>query len=213
MSWMFWKKAKAELTEDQRAALKRLVADAKYELIPLDSVMAKCEALPPGAAVTVTASPSHGIEATFDLCEALAARGHDVTPHLSAHMTRDRAHLQELLDRARAAQYHEGLRGRRRREGQRHVPRRAAPAAGDGRARPPVHRDRRAELPRGPPRHRRRRPAAGAEGQAAIRHRDDDADVLQPARRRRRGSPGCAPTASRSRCTSACPAWRSSPSS
>ena len=103
MSWMFWKKTKAALTEDQRSALKRLVADAKFELIPLDSVMAKCDALPDGAAVTVTASPSHGIEATFDLCATLAARGHDVTPHLSAHMTRDRAHLQELLDHARAA--------------------------------------------------------------------------------------------------------------
>jgi methylenetetrahydrofolate reductase (NADPH) len=103
MSWMFWKKTKAELTEDQRAALKRLVADAKYELIPLSTVMDKCEALPAGAAVTVTASPSHGLEATLAVCEALAARGHDVTPHLSAHMTRDRAHLQELLDRARAA--------------------------------------------------------------------------------------------------------------
>ena len=103
MSWKFWKKTKADLTEDQRAALKRLVGDAKFELIPLDSVMAKCEALPDGAAVTVTASPSHGIEATFDVCETLAARGHDVTPHLSAHMTRDRAHLQELLDRAHAA--------------------------------------------------------------------------------------------------------------
>lgn len=103
MSWKFWKKTAAALSEDQRAALKRLVADAKYELIPLDSVMAKCEALPAGAAVTVTASPSHGIESTFEVCEALAARGHDVTPHLSAHMTRDRAHLQELLDRAREA--------------------------------------------------------------------------------------------------------------
>jgi methylenetetrahydrofolate reductase (NADPH) len=91
MSWKFWKKTKAELTEDQRAALKRLVGEAKFELIPLDSAMAKAQALPPGAAVTVTASPSHGIEATFDLCETLAALGHEVTPHLSAHMTRDRA--------------------------------------------------------------------------------------------------------------------------
>jgi methylenetetrahydrofolate reductase (NADPH) len=103
MNWMFWRRRRAELAEDQQAALKRLVADAKFELIPLDSVMAKAEALPAGAAVTVTASPSHGIEATFDVCEALAAKGHDVTPHLSAHMTRDRAHLQELLDRARSA--------------------------------------------------------------------------------------------------------------
>jgi methylenetetrahydrofolate reductase (NADPH) len=103
MSWMFWKKDRPAMTEDQRAVLRRLVASAKYELIPLDSILAKAEALPEGAAVTVTASPSHGIEATFDLAEQLAARGHDVTPHLSAHMIRDRAHLQELLDRARRA--------------------------------------------------------------------------------------------------------------
>jgi len=103
MSWKFWKKKQAPLTEDQRAALCRLVSTAKFELIPLDSILAKTDALPEGAAVTVTASPSHGIEATFDLAEKLAASGYDVTPHLSAHMIRDRAHLQELLDRARAS--------------------------------------------------------------------------------------------------------------
>jgi methylenetetrahydrofolate reductase (NADPH) len=105
MSWRFWKRRRQALglTEEQRAALKSLVADAKYELIPLASALARSEALPPGSQVTVTASPSHGIEATFDLAEAVAARGHDVTPHLSAHMIRDRAHLAELLDRARRA--------------------------------------------------------------------------------------------------------------
>jgi methylenetetrahydrofolate reductase (NADPH) len=103
MSWKFWNRKQAPLTDDQRAVLTRLVSSAKYELIPLGSILAKAEALPEGAAVTVTASPSHGIEATFDLAEELAARGHDVTPHLSAHMIRDRAHLQELLDRARSA--------------------------------------------------------------------------------------------------------------
>ncbi len=103
MSWKFWKKKRAALTDDQRVALRRLVSTAKFELIPLDSILAKADALPEGAAVTVTASPSHGIEATFDLAEKLAARGYDVTPHLSAHMIRDRAHLQELLDRARAS--------------------------------------------------------------------------------------------------------------
>jgi methylenetetrahydrofolate reductase (NADPH) len=103
MSWKFWQKKQAALTDDQRVVLRRLVSMAKYELIPLDAILTKAEALPEGAAVTVTASPSHGIEATFELAEQLAARGHDVTPHLSAHMIRDRAHLQELLDRARSA--------------------------------------------------------------------------------------------------------------
>ena len=60
-------------------------------------------ALPAGAATTVTASPSHGIEATIDLCEALIARGHEATPHLAAHMFRDRAHVADLLDRCRSA--------------------------------------------------------------------------------------------------------------
>jgi methylenetetrahydrofolate reductase (NADPH) len=53
----------------------------------------------------VTASPSHGIEATFDLAEAVSAMGHEVTPHLSAHMIHDRAHLAELLARARDAAF------------------------------------------------------------------------------------------------------------
>lgn len=103
MNLIFWRRQRTELSEAQRAALKRLVAEAKYELIPLRNVLERAEVLPSGAAVTVTASPSHGIEATFDVAEAVAARGHDVTPHLSAHMIRDRAHLSELLQRARAS--------------------------------------------------------------------------------------------------------------
>ena len=103
MSWRFWQRRRASgLTEEQRAALKSLVADARYELIPLSNALDRAAALPPGSQVTVTASPSHGIEATFDLAEAVAAMGHDVTPHLSAHMLRDRAHLAQLLERARA---------------------------------------------------------------------------------------------------------------
>jgi methylenetetrahydrofolate reductase (NADH) len=102
MNLAFWRRRAAPLTEEQRAALKRLVADALFELIPLKNVLEKIEQLPPGAAATVTASPSHGIEATFDVCEAVVARGHEVVPHLSAHMVSDREHLRELLDRARA---------------------------------------------------------------------------------------------------------------
>jgi methylenetetrahydrofolate reductase (NADPH) len=103
MNWMFWQRKKATLSGEQRAALERLVGQAKYELIPLKNALERAEALPPGAPVTVTASPSHGIEATFDLAEALAARGHEAIPHISAHMIRDEAHLGELLQRARDA--------------------------------------------------------------------------------------------------------------
>lgn len=96
----------AGLPEDQRAALKGLVAAPKFELIPLRNAMEQAPALPAGALVTVTASPSHGLESTLDLAGALAAEGHDAVPHLSAHMVHDRSHLDDLLGRCRDAGLH-----------------------------------------------------------------------------------------------------------
>ena len=92
-----------QLDDTTRAALRALVDGARFELIPLRDATERIEALPTTAPTTVTASPSHGIEATLDLSEALIARGHPVTPHLAAHMFRDRAHLAELLARCGAA--------------------------------------------------------------------------------------------------------------
>jgi methylenetetrahydrofolate reductase (NADPH) len=96
----------AGLPEDQRAALKNLVAQPKFELIPLSSALEKAQALPPGCVVTVTASPSHGLEATLDLACELMAMGHDAIPHLSAHMVRDPSHLSALLERCRECRLH-----------------------------------------------------------------------------------------------------------
>ena len=89
------------LDDAGRAALARLLGDPLFELIPLKNTLDQAAAFPAGARVSVTASPSKTLEATFDLAEKLAAGGLRVTPHLSARMTRDRAHLAELLARAR----------------------------------------------------------------------------------------------------------------
>jgi methylenetetrahydrofolate reductase (NADPH) len=97
------RRGSAAPSNDEREALIRLVRRPLFELIPLRDAPQRADALPAGAATTVTASPSHGIEATIDLCEALIARGHEATPHLAAHMFRDRAHVAELLDRCRSA--------------------------------------------------------------------------------------------------------------
>jgi methylenetetrahydrofolate reductase (NADPH) len=94
------------LPEDQRAALKNLVAQPKFELIPLSSALERAQALPPGCVVTVTASPSHGLESTLDLACELMAMGHDAIPHLSAHMVRDPSHLAALLERCRECGLH-----------------------------------------------------------------------------------------------------------
>jgi methylenetetrahydrofolate reductase (NADPH) len=87
----------------QRRALRALLERPRFELIPLRDALARADSLPGGSATTVTASPSHGIESTIELCEALVARGHAATPHLAAHMFRDRSHLREILDRCRLA--------------------------------------------------------------------------------------------------------------
>jgi len=100
--WPFGKRDSTTLTSEQRAAISALVVNPKYELIPLKKVRETAEALPAGARVTVTASPAHGLETTLDVSEWLAARGHEVTPHLSARMVRDPAHLSDLLARIRA---------------------------------------------------------------------------------------------------------------
>ena len=88
-----------EPTEVERATLATLVAGAKFEVIPLLNAIEPCEALPPGSTVTVTSSPSHGIEATVELAEKLARGGHTVIPHLSAHMIWTQQHLEDLLER------------------------------------------------------------------------------------------------------------------
>ena len=110
MAWRLFGGHKGRtLNEPERTALRSLVAHAKYELIPLKNATMTAERLPPGSTVTVTASPTHGIEATISLCEWLAARGHVVIPHLAARMIRDRQHLSELLARARGAQLREAF--------------------------------------------------------------------------------------------------------
>jgi methylenetetrahydrofolate reductase (NADPH) len=83
--------------------LRALLERPLFELIPLRDALERAEALPPGAGATVTASPTHGIESTIEVCEGLIALGHPATPHLAAHMIRDRAHLAELLARCGSA--------------------------------------------------------------------------------------------------------------
>jgi methylenetetrahydrofolate reductase (NADPH) len=91
------------LSDEQRAALRARVAAPKFELIPLKDVDAQAAHLPHGSTVTVTASPSHGIEATVELAGRMTELGHVAVPHLSAHMFRDREHLAEVLRACDAA--------------------------------------------------------------------------------------------------------------
>jgi methylenetetrahydrofolate reductase (NADPH) len=91
------------LDDAGRAALRRVLADPIFELLPLKSLSDQIPHLPAGALVSVTASPAKGIDATLDQAARLQADGFRAIPHLSARMVADRATLAALLERARQA--------------------------------------------------------------------------------------------------------------
>jgi methylenetetrahydrofolate reductase (NADPH) len=78
-------------------ALERL----RWEIVPLKGVEDRIAHLPAGAMVTITSSPAKGIDATLALCETVLESRSDcmVTPHISARLIRDKAHLSELVHR------------------------------------------------------------------------------------------------------------------
>ncbi len=85
------------MSGSEAQSLARALSAPTFELIPLKSSMDHAASLPPGARVSVTASPIKGIESTIAFCAQLQAAGFNAVPHLSARMVRDRAHLTDLL--------------------------------------------------------------------------------------------------------------------
>jgi methylenetetrahydrofolate reductase (NADPH) len=82
----------------------------RYEVIPIDGIEDQVVAhVPHEVKVTVTASPSRGLEATLAVTERLAGEGYQVVPHLSARLVRDPAHLDEIVARLEAAGVHEAF--------------------------------------------------------------------------------------------------------
>jgi methylenetetrahydrofolate reductase (NADPH) len=72
----------------------------RLEVIPLDGVERDVIAhVPRDVTLTVTSSPTKGIEATLALCERLTGHGHSVVAHLAARLVSDRGHLREILAR------------------------------------------------------------------------------------------------------------------
>ena len=87
-----------------RRALAKRLERPRYEVLPLDGIVDQVVAhVPLSARLTVTASPTKGLDATLDVSERLAAYGYTVVPHLSARLIRDRAHVDRLASRLLAA--------------------------------------------------------------------------------------------------------------
>jgi methylenetetrahydrofolate reductase (NADPH) len=77
-----------------------LLDKARYEILPTarayDAVL---ESVPRDVVVTITASPTKGLDPTLALADRLAGDGYQVVPHLSARLVRDKSHLAEVVDR------------------------------------------------------------------------------------------------------------------
>ncbi|HEX6149976.1 methylenetetrahydrofolate reductase [Nocardioides sp.] len=83
-----------------RSTLIRLLENARYEVLPTASTEdALLAHVPRDRTITVTASPSKGLEATFGLAERLAGHGYEVVPHVAARMVSGRRELSEIADR------------------------------------------------------------------------------------------------------------------
>lgn len=82
------------------AALRR----PRYEVIPFAGVVDRVvEHVPRELTMTVTASPTRGLEPTLAASEQLVGHGYHAVPHLSARLIVDRAHLEEILQRLSTA--------------------------------------------------------------------------------------------------------------
>jgi methylenetetrahydrofolate reductase (NADPH) len=79
-------------------------------VIPLDGAEDAILAhVPREVKVTVTASPTKGLEPTIELAERLAAHGYEAVPHLSARLVLDDVHLRRILARLERAGLHEAF--------------------------------------------------------------------------------------------------------
>ena len=77
-----------------------LLHQARYEVLPTASAeQAVLEFVPREVTVTVTASPTKGLEPTLALTERLIGHGYRVVPHLSARQVRGGGHLAEIVPR------------------------------------------------------------------------------------------------------------------
>ena len=81
-------------------AIPELLRGSRFEVLPLDAVEQQVlEHVPREVTLTVTVSPTRGLEPTLAMAERLLGHGYEVVPHISARLVRDAAHLEELVFR------------------------------------------------------------------------------------------------------------------
>jgi methylenetetrahydrofolate reductase (NADPH) len=91
-----------EAASAMRAA--ELLRHSRYEIIPLEGIEdAVLRHVPHDVTLTLTASPSRGLEPTLALAGSLTRQGYTVVPHLSARLVRDAEELRAIVGRLQEA--------------------------------------------------------------------------------------------------------------
>jgi methylenetetrahydrofolate reductase (NADPH) len=105
MGWIESPERTIPATEaESRRALITALERPRYEVLPLDGVAEQVlRHVPHAIKITITASPSRGLDAMLEPVARLSAAGYAVTPHLSARLVRDPGHLEELVRWLRSA--------------------------------------------------------------------------------------------------------------
>jgi methylenetetrahydrofolate reductase (NADPH) len=75
----------------------------RFEIMPFRGVHSDIAALTERVRLTVTCSPTYGLDHTVAMATGLRELGHEVTAHLAARMVRDRGHLNRVLAALAAA--------------------------------------------------------------------------------------------------------------
>lgn len=77
---------------------RNLIANARYEVIPMKNLESQIEHIPMDASVSVTCSPTKGQQATFDLTARLQDLGHNAVPHISARLVEDDVAVERIAE-------------------------------------------------------------------------------------------------------------------
>jgi methylenetetrahydrofolate reductase (NADPH) len=91
-----WPFGKSKDDVESSPAMRELVRNLHFEIVPMKSIDEAIDALPPNAFVSITCSPAKGIGATQQYTEQLLELGHRPTPHISARLVESDAHAKQI---------------------------------------------------------------------------------------------------------------------
>lgn len=91
------------MDQQSSTALFKQMGGPRFEVIPAPRTTERATtSLPSHATLTITCSPTKGVDATIETAIALAPHFDRVVPHIAARMVRSEEHLEGILDKLQA---------------------------------------------------------------------------------------------------------------